>query len=176
MPEIWTDSVTKFEDVMSDAHVVPEVISGKGPTTDLDQGAAHDLSVRELQERLAELERSEKEQSAETAQEFEFCARLTALLRTRTSARHFESPSTTALLALLPTRLCSMKYWRPPSKNRTRPASLKIAFAAGSWSDFTSKSPCRTPTSFMNETSFLDVNDRTFRSPNRGHRHPRTPL
>ena len=29
-----------------------------------------------MQERLAELERSEKEQSAKTAQEFEFCARL----------------------------------------------------------------------------------------------------
>ena len=42
----------------------------------LDQGVVHDLSVRALQERLAELERSEKEQSAETAQEFEFCARL----------------------------------------------------------------------------------------------------
>ena len=41
----------------------------------LDQGVVHDLSVRALQERLAELERWEKEQSAETAQEFEFCAR-----------------------------------------------------------------------------------------------------
>ena len=33
----------------------------------LDQGVVHDLSVRALQERLPEIERSEKEQSAETA-------------------------------------------------------------------------------------------------------------
>ena len=39
----------------------------RGDDPDLHQGAAHDLSVRELQERLEELERSEKEQSAETA-------------------------------------------------------------------------------------------------------------
>ena len=39
----------------------------RGDDPDLHQGAAHDLSVRELQERLAELERSEQEQSAETA-------------------------------------------------------------------------------------------------------------
>ena len=30
MPQIWTDSVTKFECVMSDAHLVPKGISGKG--------------------------------------------------------------------------------------------------------------------------------------------------
>ena len=36
----------------------------------------HDLPVRALQECLAEPERSEKGQSAETAQQFEFCARL----------------------------------------------------------------------------------------------------
>ena len=52
-----------------------------------------------------------------------------------------------------------MMYRPPPSEDRTRPASLKIALTAGSWSDFTSKSPCRIPTSFMNETSLLDVND-----------------
>ena len=48
----------------------------RGDDPVLDQGVVHNLSVRALQERLAELERSEKEQSAETAQEFEFCARL----------------------------------------------------------------------------------------------------
>ena len=36
----------------------------------------NDLSIRELQERLAELERQEQEQSTETAEEFEFRARL----------------------------------------------------------------------------------------------------
>ena len=77
MHQIWTDSVTKFECVMSDAHHLPKVISReRGNDPVLDQGVVHDLSVRALQERLAELERSEKEQSAETAQEFEFCARL----------------------------------------------------------------------------------------------------
>ena len=39
----------------------------KGDDPDLHLGAAHDRSVREMQERLAEMERSEKEQSAETA-------------------------------------------------------------------------------------------------------------
>ena len=58
MPQIWTDSVTKFECVMSDAHLVPKVISGKRCNDPvLDQGVVHDLSVRALQERLAELER-----------------------------------------------------------------------------------------------------------------------
>ena len=66
-----------LECVMSDAHLVPKVISGKRCNDPvLDQGVVHDLSVRALQERLAELERSEQEQSAETAQEFEFRARL----------------------------------------------------------------------------------------------------
>ena len=44
----------------------------RGDDPVLDRGVVHDLSVRALQERLAELKRSEKEQSAETAQEFEF--------------------------------------------------------------------------------------------------------
>ena len=58
--------MTKFECVVSDAHLVPEVISGKGRRPRSGPG----------RERLAELKRSEKEQSAETVQEFEFCARL----------------------------------------------------------------------------------------------------
>ena len=48
----------------------------RGDDPVLDQGVVHNLSVRALQVRLAELERAEKEQTAETAQEFEFCAGL----------------------------------------------------------------------------------------------------
>jgi len=54
-----------------------EVIPGTGTTTPItSRERSNDLSVRELQERLAELERQEQEQSTETAQEFEFRARL----------------------------------------------------------------------------------------------------
>ena len=65
---------------------------------------------------------------------------------------------TTSFDALAPTRLFSTTYLPPPLKALILPTSSKMLRIAGSWSDFTIRSPCSQPISLRNARHLFATN------------------